>query len=191
MTDESREALRRRFRAAVAAMPPAQRMQAGVRVAAQLEQSGWIRPGATVAGYWSLPREVPMLLVQMLVTRLGARYCLPMLDADGTLRFGVFRAGDDIRLNRFGIPEPATPTEVLAAGDLDLVLMPLTAFDRGGNRLGTGGGWYDRTFAALTGDRPRRVGIAFACQEHPALPAEPWDVALHAVATDAGWHDCR
>lgn len=191
MSETSRQALRRQYRSAVAALSTAERIQSGARIAAHLERSGWIRPGARVAGYWSLPREVPMLVVQMLVARLGADYCLPMLADDGILRFGTFRAGDGIRVNRFGIPEPAAPGQVLDAAELDLVLMPLTAFDRNGNRLGTGGGWYDRTLSALPDRPPRRVGIAFACQEHPSLPTEPWDVPLHAVVTEDACIECR
>ena len=62
--------------------------------------------------------------------------------------------------------------------------MPLLAFDRAGHRLGYGGGYYDRTLAALPG--ARAIGCAFAAQEVPAVPAGPHDIRLDAVATEHG-----
>ena len=91
--------------------------------------------------------------------------------------------------NRFGIdePEPAVPDWSLAT--LSFVLAPVVAFDDAGNRLGRGGGFYDRCFAAA--DAPPLVGVAFECQRVAVLPAKPHDVALRAVVTEAGWQDFR
>ena len=82
----------------------------------------------------------------------------------------------------------------MAPQDLDLVLVPLTAFDRSGRRLGMGGGYYDRSFAFL-GEvvrpaQPLLVGIGYAFQEVATLPAQDWDIALDFIATDKELIDC-
>ena len=83
--------------------------------------------------------------------------------------------------NRFGIYEPARGAEIRVA-DLDLVFMPLVAFDRSGNRLGMGRGYYDRALAGLA-DSPLRVGLGHRFQELPLLEPSEWDVPLHIVVT--------
>jgi len=187
MSSDVRALIRRRMRSLCADMTPAERMRAGAAIARILEDSGIVRENTAVAGFWSLPTEVPMLIVQMLIERLGARYHLPILGPEQQLRFGSFRAGQNVRANRFGIPEPAEPEHFLSPSDLDVVLMPLTAFDRSGNRLGSGGGWYDRSFAFRsdgTRSSPTLVGIAFADQETASVPHESWDVRMDMVITD-------
>ena len=82
----------------------------------------------------------------------------------------------------------ARETAPIDAQRLDVVLLPLLAFDARGNRLGTGGGFYDTTFSFLRdrkeGAKPLLVGIGYAFQQAESLSAENWDVALDYVATD-------
>jgi 5-formyltetrahydrofolate cyclo-ligase len=66
--------------------------------------------------------------------------------------------------------------------------MPLVGWDRAGNRLGMGGGYYDRTLQSVSG--PLLVGIAYSVQEVDDIPRESWDVALDIVLTEAGIHVC-
>jgi 5-formyltetrahydrofolate cyclo-ligase len=89
--------------------------------------------------------------------------------------------------NRYGIPEPDT-AELLPAEAMTLVVTPLVGFDDHGQRLGMGGGWYDRSFAFRrdTAAPPWLVGAGFALQHTEPLIAEPWDVPLDAVCTEAG-----
>ena len=89
--------------------------------------------------------------------------------------------------NRFGIDEPAPWAPDWPLSALSFVLAPVVAFDDAGNRLGRGGGYYDRCFAAA--DAPPLVGIAFERQRVRSLPAQPHDVALAAVVTERGWRD--
>ena len=116
---------------------------------------------------------------------------LPVLD---TLRprrlwFAPYDCGDRLIDNRYGIPEPALAArEYVAAWHLDLILVPLVAFDEGANRLGMGGGYYDRTLAfrrrRTHWHRPRLLGIAFECQRVDTLPVRPWDIPLNGVVTE-------
>lgn len=73
----------------------------------------------------------------------------------------------------------------LRAAAMDVVMLPLLGFDVRGTRLGQGGGYYDRTLSK-TSFRPYRIGLAYAAQQVPVLPREPWDVPLHAVLTESG-----
>ncbi len=108
----------------------------------------------------------------------------------GYLLFLPWTPSTPLRRNRLGILEPdirqVKPRPVWA---LDLVLMPLTGFDRKGNRLGMGGGFYDRTFSFkqhLPGNVPPvLVGLAHECQKVRKVPMAGWDVPTHAIFTDS------
>ena len=118
-------------------------------------------------------------------------YCLPLLHEDGSLRFAPWRAGDPLVTNRYGIPEPdVEPSSGLEARDLALAVMPLVGFDAHGQRLGMGGGWYDRSFA-FRHDRaapPWLVGAGFSVQQVPALAPAPWDIEPDAICTEDATH---
>lgn len=91
--------------------------------------------------------------------------------------------------NRFDIPEPKLPrSKQRKPTQLDLVIVPLVAFDRSGNRMGMGGGYYDRSFQFRRYrehfTKPLLVGVAHHFQEQENLPNQPWDVPLDAVVTD-------
>ncbi|MHB8623123.1 MAG: 5-formyltetrahydrofolate cyclo-ligase [Sulfuricaulis sp.] len=90
--------------------------------------------------------------------------------------------------NRFGIPEPAVPTrDLIRAQQLDLILMPLVGFGDNGNRLGMGGGFYDRSLEFLLRrrwHRPHLLGLAYDFQRVDGLLADPWDIPLEGVITD-------
>ena len=106
------------------------------------------------------------------------------------LRFARYTRGQPLVRNRYGIPEPPKAgAQWLPARSLDLVLVPLVAFDDCGQRLGMGGGFYDRTFAFLKHRRwwkkPRLIGLAYEFQRRERLPADPWDVPLTGVATES------
>lgn len=98
--------------------------------------------------------------------------------------------------NKFGILEPALKDSPrLPKQFLSLVMMPLVAFDKQGNRMGMGGGFYDRSFAYKTNKKrkpnhikPKLVGVAHAFQEQENLAIEPWDVPLEAILTDKYYH---
>ncbi|KFL35974.1 hypothetical protein N788_06775 [Arenimonas donghaensis DSM 18148 = HO3-R19] len=185
----TRPELRRQLQARRAALAPGERLAAADAVARHVSSQRHLREPGYVAGYWAVGGEVPLHAVQLRLAPAQV-WCLPVLQDDGQLRFAPWRAGDPLVNNRFGIPEPdVDPASTLAPEALTLVLVPLVGFDRAGNRLGMGGGYYDRSFAFRrhAAAPPSLVGVAYACQEVPALAHEDWDVPLDAVATEQEW----
>jgi 5-formyltetrahydrofolate cyclo-ligase len=114
---------------------------------------------------------------------------LPILTKEKTLLFVRYSPGDELEPNRYGIPEPVNKIQQIAPQALDLVILPLLAFDNAGHRLGTGGGYYDRTFAFLNQNKknnikcPLLLGLAYASQQAIALPVDAWDIPLKACLT--------
>lgn len=97
---------------------------------------------------------------------------------------------DPLVVNRYGILEPAFDPHGLCKPEmLDLVFMPLVGFDKTGNRLGMGKGFYDRTLAGLPRRfrRPMLVGLAYDVQRVERIEPNPWDIALDAIVTESGW----
>ncbi|MCK7593822.1 5-formyltetrahydrofolate cyclo-ligase [Pseudomarimonas salicorniae] len=183
MATDPRQGLRAELRARRHALDARARMAAGQAIADALRPS----LGGYVAGYWAVDGEVPLL--GLLSGPQDFVYCLPVLQPGKRLRFAPWRAGDALVQNRFGIPEPdLQPSSLLEPEALDHVLVPLLGFDGRGHRLGTGGGYYDRSFAFRHQHRgaPRLVGIGYACQRVERLPAADWDVPLDLVATEKG-----
>ena len=112
---------------------------------------------------------------------------LPSLTKNQQLIFSAYAWGDRIKYNQFNIEEADTYGS-LQCKFLSTLLMPLVGFDNQGNRLGAGGGYYDRTlqFSAQTSNkiRPLLIGIAYSCQETEALSPQTWDIPLDAVITE-------
>jgi 5-formyltetrahydrofolate cyclo-ligase len=186
---QDRSELRARLLAQRRAMNAGQRIAAAENLAASLQNLPQFSAVRTIAGYWATDGEMSL---HALVARLLARgqiYCLPQIFSNRQMRFAVWRTGDALETSRFGIPQPVVEAAQLAADGLDVVLLPLLGFDRRGNRLGTGAGYYDRCFAFLR-ERPRPaqpllVGIGYSNQELDAIAAQAWDVPMDFVASDS------
>lgn len=180
-----RKRLRQLLRARRRELPPATQRQAAVRLADYLQKKPAFRDATHIALYIANDGEIDPSVVARRALALGKRLYLPVLHPHlPHMRFARWRPGDKLIRNRFNIPEPAPKAIQLPANKLDMVCMPLVGFDSSGNRLGMGGGFYDRTFAYRLKQRkakPLLVGIAHRCQHVPALPAQPWDVPLDMI----------
>lgn len=188
MTSADTAALRRDIRSRRAALSPAHRIAAAQQVAARLHGLPGLPTHGYAAGYWAVGGEIALHAWQVTLPR-GLVYCLPVLHEDGVLRFAPWRADDALVTNRFGIPEPEIAVDsCIAAADLALAVVPLVAFDDRCQRIGMGGGWYDRTFAARRDAQcrtPMLVGVGYEMQRVPRIEPAPWDVRLDAVCTEA------
>jgi 5-formyltetrahydrofolate cyclo-ligase len=188
-----RRTLRQQMRERRRVLESGVRQRAATRLAAHLLRLPYLRRARRVALYLPRDGEIdPGGALGLLLAR-GCTCYLPVIRErpSAGLRFARYQPGMALRCNRFGIPEPVhRPGAAVSARQLDVILMPLVAFDAAGNRLGMGGGYFDRTLAFLRGrrawHRPRLVGVGFAFQQVPALPAAPWDVPLGCVVTEHG-----
>lgn len=119
--------------------------------------------------------------------QLGKTVYLPILHpfTPGYLLFVRYDKDTLLYPNKFGIPEPlAECHRLLPVNQLDIVFTPLVAFDKCGNRLGMGGGFYDRTLSQLPPDsRCQIIGLAHSCQQVEAVPTEAWDIPLKQIIT--------
>jgi 5-formyltetrahydrofolate cyclo-ligase len=141
-------------------------------------------PGAIIAGFWPLPGEIDTLPLLHALAAGGWDLCLPVTPKRGLpLIFRSWKPGDALVPGRFGTQHP-----IGGEKKPDFILVPLLAFNRRGNRVGYGGGYYDRTLATLP--NAYRLGIAFAAQEAEKIPTGPDDVKLHAVATPSSVIRC-
>ena len=137
--------------------------------------------GAIIAGYWPMGDEMDPRPLMLALASRGHAMALPVTPPRGQpLAFRAWAPGAALRPGPMGTSEPAEG----AALRPDILLVPLLAFDRAGRRLGYGGGYYDRTLAALPG--AKAIGIAYAGQEMPEVPAGPQDMRLPLIATEAG-----
>lgn len=185
MTDD-RTALRRELRRRRRALPAAERIAAAERLADRLHSLPFACRNGRVAGYWAMDGEIALHVWQLRLPP-DVVYCLPVLHENGCLRFAPWKPGAPLVANRYGIPEPDVPDDALFAADtMDLVVVPLVAFDARGHRLGMGAGWYDRSFAfrSASAAPPWLVGAGFSAQQVDTLSPESWDVALDAVCTE-------
>jgi len=191
MTDAKRK-IRASLREQRRQLSRREQQQAGRHLAAQLCRQSFFRHARRIAFYLPNDGELDPGFALDIAAAAGKQTYLPVLDPLGgkTLKFARWQPGDKLIANRFGIAEPSLKTATFAAPwTLDVVCVPLVAFDGSGNRLGMGGGFYDRTFASCYHGRRKRplpVGLAPYFQQQSNLPADPWDVAMHAVATDLG-----
>lgn len=189
----SRRQLRLELRRRRRSLSPQQRRQADQALCRRLHQLPEVRRARRVALYLPNDGEIdPRPLIPWL-TRRGVRIYLPVLKplSDNSLWFVHYHPGTPMRQNRFGIPEPETRhgahrARRMPAWALDLILLPLVGFDDRGQRMGMGGGFYDRSpaFTRRPGPRPSLFGLAHDCQRVDRLPTAPWDVPLDAIISD-------
>lgn len=155
---------------------------AAVLLAAHAPRLG-LAAGAVVAGYWPLGDEIDPRPLMAALAGLGCRLALPVVVSRAApLEFRVWAAGDVLEAGPHGTAHPPETAPRLCP---DVLLVPLLGFDRGGWRLGYGGGYYDRTLESLRENaQVRAIGLAFAAQEMAAVPRDGHDQPLDAIATE-------
>lgn len=200
----SRHQLRQSLRHSRRSLTSAQQQCAAHGLAQQLLKLPKLSSWQHVGLYWPADGEIDPSLFARLLHRRGIKLYLPVIAPrkhDHRLRFLAVPAlaytnkhRHQLRLqkwpakrNRFGLREPLG-RKIIRPEKLDAVLMPLVGFDVDGQRLGMGGGFYDRLLARLQRGvkRPQLIGLAHRSQQVVTLPTEQWDEPVDIIVTDAG-----
>jgi 5-formyltetrahydrofolate cyclo-ligase len=184
---ERKRRLRRELRERLRALGPARAEEASRRAAAHLAGSPELRAARRVILYAALPDELPSRPLFEAVQDAGRPVLLPRPGPAGLLEAAEVACWEELVPGRYGVLEPPAGRPGSALGPGDLVLVPGLAFDRAGNRLGRGRGWWDRTLDAAGGTELRVVGVAFAFQVIGAVPHGAGDRPVHGILTEAGW----
>ncbi|PXA92919.1 5-formyltetrahydrofolate cyclo-ligase [Nostoc sp. 3335mG] len=175
--------LRQEARRRRAALDPDFRSEASNAVSFHFFDKVAFTPEDAIAGYWRIRDEVDCRPILVRLMDGGQTVVLPVVTGpDEPLEFRVWASDAPLYEAGFGT---LAPSDLAPRRAPDLILVPLLGFDSMGTRLGYGGGYYDRTLAAL-GRRPMLVGLAFAAQQLPTIPRARHDVALDAVITEEG-----
>lgn len=184
----SRSELRKTLRERRRALSAGHQFSASQQLAAVLQQRNEVINSQRVALYLANDGEIDPVAIQQVFWAQGKNCYLPVLDSQSTghLKFALYLPDTPLVNNRYGIPEPeVTSARMIEPQQLDLVLLPLTGFDDQGQRLGMGGGFYDRTFEFVRASgNPYLMGLAHECQKVERIPCENWDIPLAGIATD-------
>ncbi|MES1155105.1 MAG: 5-formyltetrahydrofolate cyclo-ligase [Pseudorhodoplanes sp.] len=186
---EDKKELRAAALAKREALPAPMRAAAADAIAARAFPVA-IKPGAIVSGYSPMKSELNPVSLMRKLADAGAQLALPVVQGRGKpLIMRAWTFGAPLVSGVWGIREPgADAPEVFP----DIMLVPLAAFDRAGQRIGYGAGYYDMTIARIRAMKPViAIGLAFAAQETGKIPAEPHDAPLDLVLTERDVIDFR
>lgn len=195
--NSQRQAIRQQVRKLRKALSPEQQQQAAQQLSEQLLQLPQIVDATHIALYLSNDAELDTTPLIQALWQAGKQIYLPILHpfVPGYLIFQRYQQDTPMKLNQFQIPEPVLNcADLMPVAALEVICTPLVAFDNKGNRLGMGGGFYDRTLSQLdttTTDnntelkrnKPRLIGLAHQCQQVAEIPVEPWDIPLPLIVT--------
>ena len=143
-------------------------------------------PGTEVSGFFPIRSEVDVRPLMQRLKDKGAKLSVPVVMDKQTIVFRELVVGAPLVSTGFGTFGPGPDARVV---DPEIMLVPMSAFDRVGHRIGYGAGFYDRAISRLhdMGRQPRLIGVAFDCQEIEVIPAEDHDIALDGILTESGF----
>lgn len=185
-TPLSRQQIRQQIRERRRALSAEQQQRFALQAAERMMAYPPMVLAHTVALFLSFDGELDTQPLIEQLWRAGKRVYLPVLHpfSPGNLLFLHYHPQSRLMLNRLKIREPELDVrDVLPLAELDVLITPLVAFDASGQRLGMGGGFYDRTLQNWQQYRLQPVGYAHDCQQVETLPSEQWDIPLPAVIT--------
>jgi 5-formyltetrahydrofolate cyclo-ligase len=181
--DDMRQANRKRR----GELSPQQLQTAAEALAQRIIELDVYARSTKLAVYFAVNGEIGLDVVIDHALAAGKQVFLPNLDQK-SLRFSPYFREQKMRINKFRLPEPDVGDEqMLQPEQLDLVLAPLVVFDENRNRIGMGGGFYDRSFAmrkVIEVTEPVLIGVAHELQKVDEIIPQEWDVRLDMVITD-------
>lgn len=183
-----KQLLRDRARALRSSLSPAEILEKSERICHTLMDV--IDGQNPLMVYVSKPMEVhTRALIGQLLAQ-GKAVVVPIIEKETkTLRLSYIEDPAVLSRSTFDVPEPVGHELPAQASDVKAVIIPMLAFDKRGNRLGYGAGYYDRFLTAHP--HMTRIGIAFACQELMEIPTDPTDAGMDLIVTDCGIIRCQ
>jgi 5-formyltetrahydrofolate cyclo-ligase len=132
-------------------------------------------------GYYPSNYEIDDLAILDLLEKKNFKVSLPIIKKDNQMNFYRWSRSDPLRVNKFGIPEPVSSKIFYP----DILLVPLVAYDNNLNRLGYGGGYYDRFIEKLEKTKKIiKIGLAFSFQKISSIPIDQYDKRLDFIITE-------
>lgn len=193
----ARQQLRRELLTARRELSAAAREQAAAAIQSSLFQLEELQQPCSIGSYHSVHAELPTHALNQNLRQRGHQLALPVLHPIVPHHLLMLEVDEqsEWRHNAYSIPEPVLQCQrIIPLPALNILLVPLVGFDAHGNRLGMGGGFYDRTLAAWRAGRYPQlqpIGLAYDCQFVESLPIEAWDVPLPRVITPTKLWDFR
>lgn len=180
-----REALRTQMKKARDALLFEEIEQAGAQLMQQVLALPELKGQMAIASYVSHGSELPTIALNTELKRRGHNLLLPVcsVSVKGKMDFYGFPPGTNFIPNQYGILEPPADARFYCSPEkIEIMLMPLTAFDLKGNRLGMGGGYYDRMLKQVS-RKCRLIGLAYDFQQAEDIPTKNWDMPLQEIIT--------
>jgi 5-formyltetrahydrofolate cyclo-ligase len=186
--NHDKQLLRARARALRSSLSPAEILEKSERIRRNLMD---VLDGANpLMVYVSKPMEVHTRALIVELLGQGKTVIVPIIEKDTkTLRLSYIEDPAVLSQSTFDVSEPVGHELPAQASDVKAVIIPMLAFDKRGNRLGYGAGYYDRFLTAHP--HMTRIGIAFACQELMEIPTDPTDAGMDLIVTDTGIIRCQ
>ena len=173
--------LRQRYRQQRRDLSDNAQRAASVKLAKAIQSSSYWQSSRHIAFYLPSDGEISCIPLIEEAWKTKKTCYLPMINVHTkTMVFVRYTPDAKLEANQYGILEPTDTSSMIAIQDLDLVLTPLVAFDEQGNRIGMGGGYYDRTFASKS-EHTVMAGVAHKIQATTKINAQPWDIPLDVV----------
>ena len=169
------------------ALSPDDVIDASIEISRRLWDLPVLSRARRIACYFPVGHEVDCRFFISSAWERGRTVLLPVLSGP-ELKFSIYDRSTVFSRNRYEIPEPVDKKSQLSkAQEIDAVLVPLVAFDAAGNRIGMGGGYYDRSFRFMRNrmawQRPTLIGLAYDFQKAPKIKARSWDIPLQFTVT--------
>jgi 5-formyltetrahydrofolate cyclo-ligase len=164
------------------------RQRASRIITDKIVRANFFQRARTIGCYLPTEVEVDTGPIFLRAWRMKKRIFAPVITKNDGMQFREVSVNSDLLDNEFGIPEPVAG-DFVPARKLDIVVTPLVAFDDMRNRIGMGGGYFDRTFSFLGRRecfvRPKLIGVAFNFQKVEKITANPWDIRVFCTITES------
>jgi 5-formyltetrahydrofolate cyclo-ligase len=176
---------RQQARSARNALSSEQQKKHALLATHKILSSDFIKDKQQIALFLSQDGELSTEPLIHALWKMNKQVFLPKITFEKQLEFIEYLTTTKLKNNKYNIPEPQTNNGLIKTATLDLILMPLTAFDTNGNRIGMGGGYYDKTLQSIpSNNNPTLVGWAHQCQKVAKITPNPWDVKMNALITE-------